>query len=661
MKIKMSFRTKLILTFVLVIAVPIAVLGGVVYKLTYDGYYDNLKSTSEQVSAQINTGIKNYMNIYGQATELLSKDPNVENAKSDVSSREWLYKSFEAFIEQYDVVRNVYVGYDDLSFYIHPTVDLPSDYDPTIRPWYIKASEENRQIWTDPYEDATEGNPLVISAASPVYNGSNFQGVVAIDLDISEISRVANGVTIGENGYIVLFDSNNVTFTHPNPDNVGKDIPIPELKAFVENNASGVFEYTYEGEKRIALLSTIEGLDWKILATVDENEIFAQTWSLLFNILLIGVVLILIAVAIAVVFSNAMLKNIKNVSTAITHMSEGDLSQTVHVHTKDEFGKLADDLNHMIASISGLIGNVHHATQNVLSSSNDLVGLSDRASIAAREVSGAVEEVATGATRQAQDSENSSRVAKEMGQNIKTLTDSVFNMIGMTKKATEINSSSQAAVMTLKEKNTENNDATEKTEEAILDLERQSLTIGDFVQTISTIAEQTNLLALNASIEAARAGEHGRGFAVVADEIRKLAEESSKAADEIKNIVLTIQKGSKNTVTIMQEVKSRSHEQNDAVERVENAFSDIFNAINGIQNVIDTVSGDIEVLDVSKVEILDSITSIASVSEEAAAASEEVSASMEEQTAVVEQVAIAADQLKGLADELEANINKFKI
>ncbi|MGX8794670.1 methyl-accepting chemotaxis protein [Fusibacter sp. JL298sf-3] len=661
MKIKMSFRTKLILTFVLVIAVPIAVLGGVVYKLTYDGYYDNLKSTSEQVSAQINTGIKNYMNIYGQATELLSKDPNVENAKSDVSSREWLYKSFEAFIEQYDVVRNVYVGYDDLSFYIHPTVDLPSDYDPTIRPWYIKASEENRQIWTDPYEDATEGNPLVISAASPVYNGSNFQGVVAIDLDISEISRVANGVTIGENGYIVLFDSNNVTFTHPNPDNVGKDIPIPELKAFVENNASGVFEYTYEGEKRIALLSTIEGLDWKILATVDENEIFAQTRSLLFNILLIGVVLILIAVAIAVVFSNAMLKNIKNVSTAITHMSEGDLSQTVHVHTKDEFGKLADDLNHMIASISGLIGNVHHATQNVLSSSNDLVGLSDRASIAAREVSGAVEEVATGATRQAQDSENSSRVAKEMGQNIKTLTDSVFNMIGMTKKATEINSSSQAAVMTLKEKNTENNDATEKTEEAILDLERQSLTIGDFVQTISTIAEQTNLLALNASIEAARAGEHGRGFAVVADEIRKLAEESSKAADEIKNIVLTIQKGSKNTVTIMQEVKSRSHEQNDAVERVENAFSDIFNAINGIQNVIDTVSGDIEVLDVSKVEILDSITSIASVSEEAAAASEEVSASMEEQTAVVEQVAIAADQLKGLADELEANINKFKI
>lgn len=661
MKIKMSFRTKLILTFVLVIAVPIAVLGGIVYKLTYDGYYDNLKSTSEQVSAQINTAIKNYMNIYGQATELLSKDPNVETAKNDASSREWLYKSFEAFIEQYDVVRNVYVGYDDLSFYIHPAVDLPPDYDPTIRPWYIKASEDNRQIWTDPYEDATEGNPLVISAASPVYNGSKFQGAVAIDLDISEISRVANGVTIGENGYIVLFDSNNVTFTHPNPDNVGKDIPIPELKAFVENNASGVFEYSYEGEKRIALLSTIEGLDWKILATVDENEIFAQTRSLLFNILLIGVVLILIAVAIAVVFSNAMLKNIKNVSTAITHMSEGDLSQTVHVHTKDEFGKLADDLNHMIASISGLIGNVHHATQNVLSSSNDLVGLSDRASIAAREVSGAVEEVATGATRQAQDSENSSRVAKEMGQNIKTLTDSVFNMIGMTKKATEINSSSQAAVMTLKEKNTENNDATEKTEKAILDLERQSLTIGDFVQTISTIAEQTNLLALNASIEAARAGEHGRGFAVVADEIRKLAEESSKAADEIKNIVLTIQKGSKNTVTIMQEVKSRSHEQNDAVERVENAFSDIFNAINGIQNVIDTVSEDIEVLDVSKVEILDSITSIASVSEEAAAASEEVSASMEEQTAVVEQVAIAADQLKGLADELEANINKFKI
>lgn len=662
MKIKRGFRFKLILTFVLVITLPIIILGTVVYMLTSNSYYKNLQETSSAISAQINTSVNNYMNIYGSATDFIAKDKNIISASADSTSLPWVFDMFGAFIEQYPTIRNVYVGYKDGGFHIYPPVEgLPADYDPRTRPWYTQASDKKDLIWTDPYNDAAAVSTIVISAASPVLKNGNVEGVVAIDLDISEISNVANSVKIGKEGYIVLFDSKNITLTHPNPENIGKEIPIPELKTFVESNESGTFEYKFEGEKRIAILSTIEGFGWKILATVSENEIFDQTRFLLINISIIGTLLVLIAVAIGVVFSNQMLKNLRNVSDAVAKMSEGDLSFEVSAHTKDEFGKLSEDINHMIGSMGSLIGNVTEATQNVLTSSTELVDLSDRANRAAKEVSNAVEEVAIGATKQAQDSENSSRVAEQMGNNIKTLTDNVISMIDMAKEAAQINTSSQSSVHVLKIKNTENNEATIKTEKAILELETQSKEIGNFVQTISTIAEQTNLLALNASIEAARAGEHGRGFAVVADEIRKLAEESSKAADEIKNIVLTIQNGSKNTVSIMQEVKSRSGEQNAAVEKVEDAFNAIFNSIVGIQNVIDVVSKDIEVLDVSKVQILDSIASIASVSEEAAAASEEVSASMQEQTAIVEQVASAADQLRSLATTLEENINRFKV
>lgn len=662
MKIKRGFRFKLILTFVLVITLPIIILGTVVYMLTSNSYYKNLQESSNAISAQINRSVNNYMTIFGTATDFISKDKNITVSRTETSSLPWVFDMFTVFIEQYPTVRNVYVGYNDGAFHIYPPIEgLPADYDPRTRPWYTQAAESKGLIWTDPYNDAAEVSTIVISAASPVLRNGSVEGVVAIDLDISEISNVANSVKIGKEGYIVLFDSKNITLTHPNPENVGKEIPIPELKTFVESNDSGTFEYTYEGEKRIAILSTIEGFGWKILASVSENEIFDQTRFLLINISIIGTLLVLIAVAIGVIFSNQMLKNLRNISDAVAKMSEGDLSFEVTSHTKDEFGKLSDDINHMIDSMGSLIGNVTEATQNVLTSSTELVDLSDRANRAAKEVSNAVEEVAIGATKQAQDSENSSRVAEKMGNNIKTLTDNVISMIDMAKEAAQINTSSQSSVHVLKIKNTENNEATIKTEKAILELETQSKEIGNFVQTISTIAEQTNLLALNASIEAARAGEHGRGFAVVADEIRKLAEESSKAADEIKNIVLTIQNGSKNTVSIMQEVKSRSGEQNSAVEKVEDAFNAIFNSIVGIQNVIDVVSKDIEVLDVSKVQILDSIASIASVSEEAAAASEEVSASMQEQTAIVEQVASSADQLRSLATTLEENINRFKV
>ena len=298
---------------------------------------------------------------------------------------------------------------------------------------------------------------------------------------------------------------------------------------------------------------------------------------------------------------------------------------------------------------------------DVLSSSSDLVGLSERSTQAAKEVAHAVEEVAMGASKQAADSETSSKVAMQMGENIKQLTENIVTMIDQTTKASEINKNSMDAVTVLRQKNIENNDATSKTEVAIQQLANQSQAIGSIVQTISTIAEQTNLLALNASIEAARAGEHGRGFAVVADEIRKLAEGSSKAADEIKRIVNSIQQGSTNTVNIMQEVKSRSNDQNVAVVKVEESFKSIFEAITSVQTVIDSISKDIEVLDSSKIEILDSISSIASISEEAAAASEEVSASMQEQTAIVEEVASSADRLRGLALKLEENISKFTI
>ena len=661
MKKHMSLRAKLIIAFVLVIAIPMIALSATVYKTTSDSYFENLTNTSQEQSALVKQSIENYMAIYSRATGLLSTDANIKLGRTDAESRTWMYKSFESFINEYSEVKNVYVGYKDKAFHIYPAVELPADYDPTGRPWYTDAVAKDGLIWTAPYVDAIEGS-VVISAGAPVTGPTgNLEGVLALDLDISQISELANNVHVGKYGYIILIGPDGIPFTHPDPELINQPISIDGLRTFVETNSSGQYEYERDGVNRVAFLTNVDSLGWKILAVVDEREIAESTNKLLLTIVIIATVLLALAIVAAVIFSNTIIKNVKNMSDTLSIVSKGDLTKRIQVKTNDEIGRLGNDLNFMIDNISGLVGNVNDATKNVLTSANYLVGLSDRANMASKEVSHAVEEVAAGATKQAQDSETSSRIADQMGENIRTLTDNIVGMIKLANNASEVNASSEEAVRVLREKNTENNEATLKTETSILELEKQSKDISSIVQAISTIAEQTNLLALNASIEAARAGEHGRGFAVVADEIRKLAEESSKAAGEIKNIVMSIQTGSKNTVNIMQEVKARSNDQNEAVYRVEDSFKSIFEAINSIQTVIDSVSKDIEVLDVSKVEILDSISSIASISEEAAAASEEVSASMEEQTAIVEEVASSADHLRELAENLEVNINKFKI
>ncbi len=662
MKRKFSLRAKLILAFVLVITIPMILLSGIVYKISTDAFYDNLKASTLEVSNQIKSSTLNYMKIYERATRLIAEDPNVKSARTLVENQEWMYKSFQAFINEYAEVKNVYVGYKDKTFHIWPEVDLPADYDPTGRPWYTDAVNKDDFIWTLPYNDATDPGVVVISAAMPVKGTSgSFEGVMAIDLNISKIAETMNSITVGKNGYVMVLDANNIPFTHPDPSVIGQPIAVDDLRTFVEANASGTVEYEYNGVKKIAFVTTVDELGWKIVAAVDEREIADQTRGLLITLVGFASLLLAIAIVVAIVFSNVILKNIKRISEYISIVSKGDFSKRIDIKTNDEIGQLSHDLNDMLDNVSSLMRSVTDATGNVLSSSNDLVGLSERSTQAAKEVAHAVEEVAMGASKQAADSETSSKIATQMGKNIKTLTENIVAMIAQTTKASEINKSSVEAVSVLRQRNVENNDSTLKTEQAIQQLANQSQAIGSIVQAISTIAEQTNLLALNASIEAARAGEHGRGFAVVADEIRKLAEESSKAADEIKNIVNSIQQGSKNTVNIMQEVKTRSNDQNLAVQKVDESFKSIFEAITSIQQVIDSVSKDIEVLDSSKIEILDSISSIASISEEAAAASEEVSASMQEQTAIVEEVASSADKLRGLAIKLEENISKFKI
>jgi methyl-accepting chemotaxis protein len=213
----------------------------------------------------------------------------------------------------------------------------------------------------------------------------------------------------------------------------------------------------------------------------------------------------------------------------------------------------------------------------------------------------------------------------------------------------------------LQQKTDDNNHAIARIETAVTNLENQTNNISEFVDTIRSIAEQTNLLALNASIEAARAGEHGRGFAVVADEIRKLAEDSSTAAEEVRNIVTLILDENKNTNDIMVDVRARSSEQNGAVQRMGVSFDKITASIDSITSRMNAFDSILERVTDDKEAIISAIESISSVSEETAAASEEVSASVQQQSSAVDEVARAAENLNMMADQLNSEIAKFTV
>ncbi len=292
---------------------------------------------------------------------------------------------------------------------------------------------------------------------------------------------------------------------------------------------------------------------------------------------------------------------------------------------------------------------------------HNLAASSEEASASAEEVSRTVEEIAKGASDQATDSEKGVQIAMSLSTKFTHLNERTVEMISSTEKVVEANVHGTEAISDLKAKTKQTADETEELGKVIGELDGKTQSIGAILDSISAIAVQTNLLALNASIEAARAGEHGKGFAVVAEEIRKLAEESSTAADEIRDITTTIMADSAKTVESMKGVNEIAQEQSEAVENVDGSFTTISTSIGSIVSEIQKIKGSVEELTADKDQIVHAIENISAVSEETAAASEEVSASMDQQSAAVGEVANAAETLNEISLELNNEIDKFKV
>ncbi len=204
-------------------------------------------------------------------------------------------------------------------------------------------------------------------------------------------------------------------------------------------------------------------------------------------------------------------------------------------------------------------------------------------------------------------------------------------------------------------------DSSQAVSTAIRELADKSEQIGQIVQTITGIAEQTNLLALNAAIEAARAGEQGRGFAVVAEEVRKLAEESQKAAKQISGLISAIQHDTAAAVEVVEDGAKKTADGASVVEQTREAFLSIVQAVEDMNARVEQIAAATQQITAATSTMQESIAEAATVAEESSASTEEVSASTEETSASTEQVAASAAEMANSADALRALVGNFQL
>jgi methyl-accepting chemotaxis protein len=354
-------------------------------------------------------------------------------------------------------------------------------------------------------------------------------------------------------------------------------------------------------------------------------------------------------------------KAISSLMKSIAQASKGDLTTQFFTKSNDEFLVLSDGISNMMKSMRKLIGEVQEVGTKVSSSAGGMSITSEELLIAAKGISQTIDDIEKGIVQQASDTEQCLVQMAGLSEQINHVYNNT-NEIEMIADNTKIIAGEGIVIVNeLNEKSKATANITHNVISKIQEFEIQSKNIAGFVSTINEIASQTNLLSLNASIEAARAGDAGRGFAVVADEIRKLADQSVQAANQIQNIVKEIASKTKDTIDTAKEAESIVESQTVSLNKTIQVFDFINDHVNDLASNLNNISNGIKSIETAKADTMDAIQDISAVSEETAAASEEVSATAINQIDSVERMRNAAIELANNAKNLEEAIKIFKI
>jgi len=314
-----------------------------------------------------------------------------------------------------------------------------------------------------------------------------------------------------------------------------------------------------------------------------------------------------------------------------------------------------------IGQVAELVRSIQGTSVNVAEASREMASTTDETQRATIEIAGSLTEMAAGAHRQVLAVGSARESAEQVGEAVALSAESARLAADAASRAHQATEEGIAAASEATAAAQAVSDSSTHATRAIGELAAKSEQIGTIVATITGIAGQTNLLALNAAIEAARAGESGRGFAVVAEEVRKLAEESQRAAFTITEIVESIQSETGAVMSIVEDGAARSGESAATVGQTQIAFERIREAVGEMTQRVQEITGATSQIAAGAQRMRSEMDDIAEVAERASASTGQASASTQQTSASTVEVAASAAVLARSAQELHELVGGFQV